>query len=480
MNKYARNDQVRAHFYVQGVNIANPDPLYYPNLGVGQISQGLGDITNVEVPDPDRLGEFIVVDGIPGQRDRATTSFTTRSVVGSPSILSIMRQRGLVVDVHLNRGICRPPADPNSFEEKVILEGVRITNYSTSELVALSSDERSSTTESADVSIDNWYTIYQMKYGIAANPTQSATNNAPTGIVVAPSWCSGSLQCNVAFLSSRDRVFHVTGAGAVAYSSLAGVTFDATTKRIGGIGALTNRIAIAVEGEGIILSQYDNNGITFSTLHSIAGLTTVDSFKTNGRNGVLGSELNAITFNSSVSSVRTAAVSGIAGSGAVRLSDVDVSHDSEVYVAVSDVGYAMYSEDGETWKAGGNITLDTSTTATAIVALSKDAWIIGTSNGKMWLTSNAGVTYTQVLSTTGSVNDILWVTKHVLYAAIGSTLWRSTDGGASWVAEPNKQGGSFINVTSVNRLAVCPDDVNEIRMAGVTGGNIRMFTGTPG
>lgn len=480
MTKYARNDQVRAHFYLEGVNIANPNPLYYPNLGVGQISQGLGDITNVEVPDPDRVGEFIVVDGIPGQRDRATTSFTTRSVVGSPSVLAMMRQRNLVVDVHLNRGICSPPADPNSFSEKTILEGVRATNYSTSEMAALSSDERSSTTETADVSIDNWYTIYQMKYGIASAPSQDATGNAPVGIVVAPSWCSSALQCNLAFAASRDRVYHITGTGAISYSALAGVTFDAATNAIGGIGALTNRVAIAVVGQGIIMSQYDENGITFSSLRSISGLTAVDAFKTNGRNGVMGGALTAYTFNSSASNVKTANVTALAGTGATRLTAVDVSKESDVYVAVSDQGFAMYSEDGENWKAGGNVPLGTGATGTAIVALAKDKWIVGTSEGKLFITSNAGTTYTEVLSTTGSVNDILFVTKHVLYAAIGSTLWRSTDGGATWVVEPNKQGGSFISVTSVNRLAVCPDDVNEIRMLGVTGGNIRMFTGTPG
>lgn len=469
--KYARNDQVRGHFYLSGVGMADPDPLYYPTLGVAGLTQGLGDITNVEVPDEDRYGEFKVVDGIPGARDRATTTLTTRRKVGMPSVLEMMRNRGLVVDLHLNRGLCAPPSDPNSFSEKMILEGVRATNYSTSELAALSSDERSSTTDSADVSIDNWYVVYQMLYGVAAAPSEAS--GAPMGIVVAPSWCAeGALQCGVVFCATEGNLYFVTGAGAVATAY--------GDDDIAGIGALGARIAVARVGTGIDLVQYDGNGVTYTTTRAIDGLTTIESFACNGRNGVMGSGLSAVTFNASITTINSADVTALAGTDATELSDVSVSPDSEVYVAISDKGYTMFSEDGRSWSAGDNVTLGVGATGTAVAAVSKNVWVAGTSEGKLFLTSDEGVSFTEVLDTTGAVNDILVVTKHVLYAAIGSTLWRSTDGGASWNAEPNVQGRSFVNVTSVNKLAVCPDDINEIRMFGVTGGNARMITGTPG
>lgn len=469
--QYARNDQVRVHVYMSGVGTSDPDPLYVPNMGVAGLSQDLGDITNVEVPDPDRYGEFKVVDGIPGQRGRATTTLTTRRKVGMPSALETIAKRQLVCDFHLNRGICAAPQDPASFSEKLILEGVRATNYSTSELSALSSDERSSTTDSADISIDNWYVIYQMLYGLAAAPSENA--GVPMGIVIAPTWCAeGALQCGVVFVASEDNLHFVTGAGAVATNYAGG--------DISGIGALGARIAVGRAGTGIDLVQYDGNGVTYTTTKAISGLNTIESFYCNGRDGVLGSALTAVTFNSSVTTVNEADLTALAGAGATELSDVHVDMASEMYVAISDKGYVAYSEDGVSWMDGGNITLGALQTGTAVAAVSKECWLAGSSEGKLFLSSDRGATWTEVLDTTGAVNDILVASKHVIYAAIGSTLWRSTDGGASWNAEPNVQGRSFVSVTSVNRLAICPDDINEVRMAGVAGGNLRMITGTPG
>ena len=86
MTQYARNDQVRAHVFLNGVGTATPDPLYTPVLGMEAITQSLGDITDEEVPSATRYQEFDIVGGIPGKKERATTSLTTRKPVGQPSI----------------------------------------------------------------------------------------------------------------------------------------------------------------------------------------------------------------------------------------------------------------------------------------------------------------------------------------------------------------------------------------------------------
>ena len=177
MTQYARNDQVRAHVFLNGVGTATPDPLYTPVLGMEAITQSLGDITDEEVPSATRYQEFDIVGGIPGKKERATTSLTTRKPVGQPSVLETIKDRGLNPDIHLNRGLCSAPSDPNQFAEKVILEGVRATNYSTSAFMALGSDTRESMTETLDVSMDNYYTIYQMQYGLAAAPVDETTTD---------------------------------------------------------------------------------------------------------------------------------------------------------------------------------------------------------------------------------------------------------------------------------------------------------------
>lgn len=78
------------------------------------------------------------------------------------------------------------------------------------------------------------------------------------------------------------------------------------------------------------------------------------------------------------------------------------------------------------------------------------------------------------------MNDIKKVTNHVAYAAIGASLYRSTDAGATWSLEPNVVGRTFVSVTSVNFLSPCPDNPNNIAMAVVASSALRVVSGRPG
>jgi len=466
---YARNDQVRAHLFMDSVGTASPDPLYWPVLGVAELNRDLGDTTEVEVPDPNRYGEYIIVDQMPGQKGKWTTSMTTRLQVGVESPLRRLADLGCTTDVHLNRGVCDVPTNYNTFSELEIWEGVRVTSYSTSALAALSSDARESTTESVDIAIERAYKIYNMIYAISGAVTEAS--GAAVGIAFAPSWCCAGSKCAISFVASKGKLYFVKKG-----------TSTATTYAGGDIGALAilgNRVVVARDSVGIDFVQFDNNGITYTDARAIAGLGLVSAVATNSIYGVLASVLKITRFDLGASAMVTTDVTSLAGAAATKVAAVSVAIDGTA-VAISDKAYTMYSADGKEWNAGAVLTGTGTPVGTAIAAINSETWVAGTSTGEIYLTSDHGTSWTQVLNVTGSVAAIQVATKHVLYAAIGSSLYRSVDGGATWSLEPNVQGRSFVNLTSIGALAICPDDVNHVAMAAVTGGNLKMVVGRPG
>ena len=53
-------------------------PVYHSSLIAGAVEQSFGDIEKIEVPDPDKYGEFQEIGNIRGGEERATTSLSGR------------------------------------------------------------------------------------------------------------------------------------------------------------------------------------------------------------------------------------------------------------------------------------------------------------------------------------------------------------------------------------------------------------------
>ena len=466
---FARNDQVRAHLFMDGVGVVDPDPLYYPILGIEALTRDLGDTTEVEIPDPLRYGEYKIVDQMPGQKGKWTTSLTTRLQVGVESALRKLANMGCQTDVHLNRGVCDVPTDYNTFSELEIWEGMRITNYSTSPLAALSSDARESTTESVDVSIDNAYKIYNMLYSISG--AVSEASGVAKGIAFAPSWCCGTTQCGIQFVASAGKLYFVKKGTATA-TTYAG-------NDIAGIAVLGNRLVVARNSFGIDLVQFDNNGFTYTTSRAISALGVVSAVAAGSTYGLLSSLLDIVRFDLGTSTTVKTDVTALAGAAATKVADVHVAEDGTA-VAITDKGYTMYSLDGKEWSAGAVVDGVGTPVGTAIAAVSMETWIAGTDSGELYMTEDHGTTWVEVLNVTGAVRDIQVATKHVLYATIGSSLYRSVDGGATWSLEPNVRGRTFVNVTGAYQLAICPDDINTVAIAAVASSALKVVSGRPG
>lgn len=465
---YARNDQVRAHLFMEGVGTPSPDPLYWPVLGVAEVNRDLGETTEVEVPDPNRYGEFLIVDQMPGQKGKWTTSLTTRLQVGVESPLRKLANMGCTTDVHLNRGVCDVPTNYNTFSELEIWEGVRVTSYSTSALAALSSDARESTTESVDISIERAYKIYNMTYAVSGAINEASAS--PKGVAFAPAWCCNNAQCAIQFVATAAKVFFIKKGTAVATA----------VSNIGGLTVLGNRVVLGISSAGLKLMQFDNNGfVTAATVdRAIDDIGAIESMHANSIYGVVASVLKVSRFDLSSSTVVTTDLTSLAGASATKITDVYVSEDGTA-VAISDKAYTAFSRDGKEWSAGAVLTESGTPVGSAIAAVDSETWLAGTTTGEIYMTADHGQTWTLVLDVTGSVNDIRVASRHVLYAAVGSAVYRSVDGGASWGLEPNVMGRTFPNVTAVNKIAICSDDINNVVCGVTTGGAAKLVLGRP-
>ena len=239
---------------------------------------------------------------------------------------------------------------------------------------------------------------------------------------------------------------------------------------------------VAKNAVGLELIPFDATTLktAYKTTRTIAGVgATFTSVSTNDRGGIVASGLKVYTMNPTATTIVETDLTSVAGTSATAIADVYISADGAYFAAISDKGYVAFSEDGVSWRAATVLT-GTTPVGSAIAILSRDTWLAGLTDGTIQITSDSGDTWTTVLDVTGTVNDLMVVTKHVVYASIGSTLYRSTDGGASWNVEPNVQGRNFVSMTSISKMAVCPDDKNQVAIIGIKDTDLRLIKGIPG
>ena len=102
-------------------------------------------------------------------------------------------------------------------------------------------------------------------------------------------------------------------------------------------------------------------------------------------------------------------------------------------------------------------------------------WLVGTANGRLYYTTNSGVTWTEKSfpgSTAGQVRDIKFASRNVGYMAHETAtpvarVLRTIDGGFSWNVLPEEAGLTIPAADRFNKIAACVDDVNVAFAAGL-------------
>lgn len=458
---YARNDQSRAYVFENGAQRCDPDPLYFPCVGVESVTRDKGDITIVECPDPNRYGEYVQVDGIPGQTGRWTTTLMGRVILGEESPLYRLNDKcAQGFSIHINKGTCETPTDLSQFAEMEVWEDVRITSYTTSPMAALSSDGRESLTESVDISFKTRQRFFNLSYALLSAPAED--DATALAVAMVPSWCCGSKVCQIALFVTSDSAWYTFNGG----QSWTNDTDFGAAETAGGF-TLANRFFVLQNSIGYRMYRFSANAVLETTDVAISGIGAIGAFAAGANYGLIASVFNIHKISASgqvVSSVSVAAFSD----AETKVNRMSIAPDGTA-VAVLDKGTVIYSKDGIDWVEATPVT-GTTPLVGALVAKSATNWMAGTSTGKVYCTDDQGLTWNLVLDVSAVASsvsyDIVFVNDHVGYMSIKGIFYRTVDGGATWTQEPADPGRPFVALTAVKKIAVCPDNVNFLMLAG--------------
>jgi photosystem II stability/assembly factor-like uncharacterized protein len=158
--------------------------------------------------------------------------------------------------------------------------------------------------------------------------------------------------------------------------------------------------------------------------------------------------------------------------GTVTANNLNAVHslDDQFAVAVGASDTIIYTENRDTWVAadatgGGNNLL-------CVWIKSEREWFVGDDAGNIYYTVDKGDSWTATSAVPGTatvINDIQFPYDSVGYACGNlnnvAKMWRTFDGGYSWVALPEGVG-SMPTGRDFNAIAACGDDANFVAGAG--------------
>lgn len=452
-------------------------PAYQGLMKLGDPTMPRGDVTRVEIPDPNRYDEFIEVAEVKGQTERTTTSLVGRYPVDVSTLLRLTR-RGCAFDLQGHLGKCRNPSDFNGGWEKVLMfERARITQWAAENIGALGSDERNPTNETSELSAKDLYEVVRLTFEEQAAAT--VTREIISIDVCDRASCGdcgvGSDGCQIVLATQIGSGASPGTPPAVIYTSTGGTVWSGVNIST----LLGNEPPADSECVGayfVVISTVDESLHLARVADIILGTPAWAQVPTGF---VFGQGPTAIT-STGPNKTWLAAKSGYiyftadptvgvtvqeAGNQTTQtLNDIDAFDDLNV-VAVGNSNAMLQTDNGGgTWRlitgpAAGQ-------TLTSVKMLDAGVWLVGATDGvtgRLWYTADYGVSWTQVpLPQSGvRIDDIKFTTRSVGYlslriAGVRAQILRTIDGGHSWYVLP-EGAGAISNNTRINQVAVCSD-----------------------
>lgn len=468
-------------FLIEGRARFDHKPSYECNIRLTGITQGYGDLTPIEVPNPDQYGKFDQVGEIRGANARATSSLQGRYVIDLRSTLMRLAADGCAIDVQLHFGECKNPATFTSFDKAIVLEDVFISQYATDDLGALASGDNAAVNETADISGETLYEILPVSYGVKAG---SIVINEVTGVTTCDSPSCGD--CGTQSNGCKKVIGVTTGASG-SPPSIADVVFTTdggTTWFDYDMGTCTAASDVAcVSGYCVVVSNADI-ALYYTLTTTLDGVTAPTFTKittglVRGPNAIwsVGSLAFIVGSFGYIYKTEDPTVGvTVLDAGTLTISNLNDVHaiSKENAVAVGDNGAVVYTNDGVSWSSTATNPCGIGTHLNAVYMKSATEWIVGTSGGKLYYTINSGTTWTEKTfpgSGTGAVKDIQGSSDSVIWlahqtAATKGRILRSYDGGYQWIVTPEGTG-SIPVADKYGRLAVCSYDVNFVCGVGL-------------
>ena len=444
------------------------------------LEKTLGDIESIYCPSNSSYDEFDEVGSVKGADSRWTSTISGTISMNQQSALERLVRAGCPFNLQVHSGRCTRPDSFQQFESSLILEDVRLTSYSLSELVAASPDERAVVTESAALSAGNIYRVFSPEFS-------EVGAGVVDGSVVSVEFCGGvncasdcdTLQNDGCDLLLGYQVDTVNDASFV-YSNDGGVSWVATTNATltGPDVSDMRNFDMACTGVDAYVTFYDGTTsfiyrVTESQIFDdtfnfveIASSTTVIYRALDfgeqyvwiaGETQTGGSLIGYIDL--STNEVTIIDEGGIdPGNG---YNAVNALNDDIVLVG-GESGFLAYSTSfGAFQEAAG--AAPNNNAVTSVKALTSNDWIIS-ANSVVYCTSNRGNDFTQVLNTNNS-GVLDFYDEIVGYYANDDGIWRTVDSGNTWAQISNESG-----LTTTRDIAVCELDANRIMVSGGNAG----------
>lgn len=489
-NNVARNDLARVFLFPDGVYKCGATGVYASCVSVDALAQDRGDITNIECPSRYRYGEFEVVGSLPGELSRMTTTLSGHMSRTEISTFYKLFIQNCKFDAHLHFGLCQAPNNFSQFDKALIFEDVSVTSFSTDPLVALQSGDRAAVNESIDISIGRFYEIVNLEYN--ERGTAQTTHGAIVAVAVCDLASCGS-ECDVNS-DGCQKMFAVSTDGYAYWSNDRGASWHEV--KIHGVdvdddipGAILD---VACWGDDLVVLDDNNMLWSIDRDDLLAGTATVwgttetaistEAARLSTSQNQLGVLVGAGGNIAMFSDLEGGTTLVDAGFTTVQnLGAVDISMQDSTIVAAGAAGAVVYSYDGVTWY--NSPTVPVNALITAVVAKNRYNWLVGTTAGQIWCTDNSGRTWSRVTypgwaSATAAIKEFGIASAHVLNFVAGSKLYRSLDGGNSWMVEPNNTKRNFPTNTALNAVVSCWYDPNFVLVGGVGAATGVIINGT--
>jgi hypothetical protein len=459
---------------------ARPDhrPEYMSSLKMGGISQGFGEATKVEIPDPNQYGAFIEVDSLKGSVERASFTLSGRFAATMKSRLLTIAKSGKACDVQLHVGDTTDPTAFNIFSKAIIAESAKATQHSTEDLGALESGESAVVGESSDLSATEYYEVLPMSF---ASKVDQLVTNGVKGVVI----LEGGAQT-----TSELKIFACTAAAGgspgtpadVLASLDGGNTFKAHD--VDGFATTDDCLGIAGVGDYIVVVSNTAAGLGLASIQDfVDGLDPVfakvttgfiaagkpNAISSIGRRAFIVGDAGYVYFTEDPAAGVTVLDAG--GATVDKLLAVSAL-DEDNAIAVGNNGAVIVTTDRYSWtpvQRPVGVTFN----LTGCFMKSKIEWWVTCSNGKVYYTVNAGKLWTEKPmpgTVPSKMNGITFGKDSIGYACgianAKGRLYRSFDGGYSWVTMPESIG-SMPTATDFACVAAPKLDANLVFTGGL-------------